>query len=84
MFEVAMSIVLVRQAEREQYSVYYISYLFKRGELLYTGLEKLTLRLTLIARGLRPYFPSHPIVVLIDIPLGCILNQPKITMRLIK
>lgn len=59
-----MSTVLIRQEDNKQYLMYYISYLFKGAELRYTALEKLTLGLTLTTRWLRPYFLSHPIVVL--------------------
>lgn len=58
MFEVVVSAMLVWQEEEEQYPVNYISYLFKGPELRYTGLEKLTIGLTLTARRLHPYFRS--------------------------
>lgn len=70
-----MSTMLIRQEDNKQYLVYYINYLFKGAELLYTALEKLTLWLTLTTRRLRPYFLSHHIVVLTDMPLGHILSR---------
>lgn len=64
--------------------MYYISYLFKETKLRYTGLEKLTMGLTLIARRLHPHFLSHLIVVLTDTPLEYILSNPEAMGRRIK
>lgn len=64
--------------------MYYISYLFMGAKLHYTGLEKLTMGLTLTVQRLHSYFLSHPIMVLIDTLLGHILNHLEVTGRLIK
>lgn len=79
MFEAVISAVLIKQDRANQHSVYYISYLFKRAKLCYINLKKLTSGLILAARRLRPYFLSHPIVVMIDTPLECMLTHLEVT-----
>ncbi|XP_042400229.1 uncharacterized protein LOC121990029 [Zingiber officinale] len=56
----------------------------KDAEFHYTGLEKLAFTLVLVARRLRPYFLAHPIVVMINSPLGRVLLNPEASNRLIK
>ncbi|XP_073017818.1 uncharacterized protein [Primulina eburnea] len=54
------------------------------AESRYSGLEKLALALVVTARRLKPYFLSHPIVVLTNSPLGRILTHSDISGRLVK
>ncbi|XP_075499245.1 uncharacterized protein LOC142537629 [Primulina tabacum] len=73
--EEAVSLVLVKPEGSIQQPVYYVSHALKGTEIRYSGLEKLALALVMTARRLRPYFQSHPIVVLTNIPLGRILTH---------
>ncbi|XP_073047725.1 uncharacterized protein [Primulina eburnea] len=82
--EAAVSSVLVRQKGTEQNPVYYISHALKGAELRYTTVEKLALALITTARRLRPYFLSHPIMVLTNSPLGKIMTHADISGRLVK
>ncbi|XP_073041970.1 uncharacterized protein [Primulina eburnea] len=82
--EAAVSSVLVRQKGTEQNPVYYISHALKGAELRYTTVEKLALALVTTARRLRPYFLSHPIMVLTNSPLGKIMTHADISGRLVK
>ncbi|GKV06415.1 hypothetical protein SLEP1_g18313 [Rubroshorea leprosula] len=69
----AISSVLVREEAKQQKSIYYIS------SVLHGALAVVT-----SARKLRPYFQSHPIIVLTDQPLQQILQKPECSGRLIK
>ncbi|GKV28094.1 hypothetical protein SLEP1_g37185 [Rubroshorea leprosula] len=54
------------------------------AELRYPITEKAALAIVTSARKLRPYFQSHPIIVLTDQPLRQILQKPECSGRLIK
>ncbi|XP_073270718.1 uncharacterized protein [Primulina huaijiensis] len=82
--ETAVSSVLIRQRGTEQSPVYYTSHALKGAELRYTVVEKLALALVTTARRLRPYFLSHPIMVLTNSPLGKIMTHADISGRLVK
>ncbi|XP_075499207.1 uncharacterized protein LOC142537588 [Primulina tabacum] len=82
--EGAVSSVLVKLDGSVQQSVYYVSHALKGAEIRYSGLEKLALALVMTARRLRPYFLSHPIVVLTNSPLGRILTHSDMSGRLVK
>ncbi|XP_075507599.1 uncharacterized protein LOC142544436 [Primulina tabacum] len=73
--ERAVSSVLVKLEGSTQQPVCYVLYALKGVEIRYSELEKLALALVMIARHLRPYFLSHPIVVLTNSPLGRILTH---------
>ncbi|XP_075521096.1 uncharacterized protein LOC142554295 [Primulina tabacum] len=82
--EGAVSSVLVKLDGSVQQPVYYVSHALKGAEIRYSGLEKLALALVMTARRLRPYFLSHPIVVLTNSPLGRILTHSDMSGRLVK
>ncbi|GKU97131.1 hypothetical protein SLEP1_g10311 [Rubroshorea leprosula] len=60
----AISSVLVREEARQQKPIYYISSVLHGAELRYTIAEKAALVVVTSARKLRPYFQSHPIIVI--------------------
>ncbi|XP_074556284.1 uncharacterized protein LOC141812149 [Curcuma longa] len=80
----ALGSVLVKHEGQTQLPIYFASHLLKDAETRYTSLEKLALALTLMARRLRPYFLSHPIVVLTNSGLGRILLNLDAFERLVK
>ncbi|GKV15413.1 hypothetical protein SLEP1_g26207 [Rubroshorea leprosula] len=80
----AISSVLVREEARQQKPIYYISSMLHGAELRYPIVEKAALAVVTSARKLRPYFQSHPIIVLTDQPLRQILQKPECSGRLIK
>ncbi|XP_022876949.1 uncharacterized protein LOC111395179 [Olea europaea var. sylvestris] len=80
----AESRVLVKEKGRVQQLVYYVSKVLLDVETRYTLAEQLTLALVIAARKLRPYFQSHPIVVLTNQPLRHILQKSDISGRLFK
>ncbi|GKV52226.1 hypothetical protein SLEP1_g58817 [Rubroshorea leprosula] len=54
------------------------------AEQRYPIVEKAALAVIVTARKLRPYFQSHPIIVMTDQPLRQILQKPECSGRLIK
>ncbi|GLT62786.1 hypothetical protein SLA2020_353960 [Shorea laevis] len=80
----AISSVLVREEGKQQRPVYYISSVLHGAEVRYSIAEKAALAVVTSARKLRPYFQSHPIIVLTDQPLRQILQKPECSGRLIK
>ncbi|KAL0447290.1 UNVERIFIED_CONTAM: hypothetical protein Slati_1856900 [Sesamum latifolium] len=55
----AISSVLVREQEKIQNPVYYVSKMLQGAEKRYRQIEKLALALVVTARKLKPYFQSH-------------------------
>ncbi|XP_074374210.1 uncharacterized protein LOC141714597 [Apium graveolens] len=82
--EQAVSAVLVKEEQKLQKPVYYVSKVLHGAELNYSTTEKFTLALITASRKLRPYFQAHKIEVLTDQPLRNILHSPKASGRLIK
>ncbi|XP_073294623.1 uncharacterized protein [Primulina huaijiensis] len=82
--EYAVSLVLIQEERTDQNPVYYASHALRGPELRYTELEKIALSLIITTRKLRPYFLSHPIIVLTSSSLGKIMNNPDILGRLVE
>ncbi|GKV40104.1 hypothetical protein SLEP1_g47775 [Rubroshorea leprosula] len=80
----AISLVLVREEAKQQKPIYYISSVIHGAELRYPIAGKAALAVVTSARKLRPYFQSHPIIVLTDQPLRQILQKLECSGRLIK
>ncbi|XP_075473861.1 uncharacterized protein LOC142504905 [Primulina tabacum] len=82
--EYAVSSVLVKEEGADQKPVYYVSHALRGAELKYSEVEKIALALVMTARKLRPYFLSHPIMVLTNSPLGRIMTHTEVSGRMIK
>ncbi|XP_075473890.1 uncharacterized protein LOC142504936 [Primulina tabacum] len=67
-----------------QQPVYYVSHAHKGTEIRYSALENLALALVMTVRRLRPYFLSHPILVLTKSSLGRILTHSDMCGHLVK
>ncbi|KAL2232086.1 UNVERIFIED_CONTAM: Ribonuclease HI [Sesamum indicum] len=80
----AVSSVLVREEGGRQSPVYYVSKMLQGAEKKYIQIEKLALALVITARKLRPYFQSHPIVVLTNHPLKQVMAKPDTSGRMVK
>ena len=65
----------VKEENKVQWSVYYISKRLIDAETIYPEMEKLTLALVIAMRKLRPYFHSHPVWVLTNYPLMHVLQK---------
>nr|KYP67307.1 Retrovirus-related Pol polyprotein from transposon 17.6 [Cajanus cajan] len=81
--ENAINAVIVQEHQKVQTSIYFISQVLQDIEKRYQMIEKLALALVTAARGLRPYFQSHQVVVKIDCPIKQILRKPKLSGRMI-
>ena len=76
--EHAVSTVLIREEDKMQWLIYYVSKALLDAETRYTDMEKLVLVLVLAmaAKKLRPYFQPHKVIVLTSYPLKRILEKP--------
>ncbi|KAF8085007.1 hypothetical protein N665_0686s0001 [Sinapis alba] len=79
-----VSSVLVKEDRGEQHPVFYTSKRLTDAETRYPTLERMALAIVTSARKLRPYFQSHSIVVLTDLPLRTILQNANQSGRLSK
>ena len=77
----AVSSVLVREEDRRQSPVYYVSRALLDTETRYSMMEKLALALVTSSKKLRPYFQCHPIVVVSNYPLRNVLHKPDLSGR---
>ncbi|GKV36263.1 hypothetical protein SLEP1_g44412 [Rubroshorea leprosula] len=80
----AISSVLVRKEGKQQKPVYYTKSVLYRAEIRYSIAKKATLAIVTSAKKLRPYFQSHPIIVLTDQPFRQILQKQECSGGLIK
>ena len=67
----AVSAVLIREEDKVQWPVYYVSKVLLDAETRYSEIERLSLTLVTRARKLLPYFQAHPIVV----PTGHLIEK---------
>ncbi|XP_071906201.1 uncharacterized protein [Coffea arabica] len=82
--EGAISAVLVREENKVQKPIYYVSRALQGAEARYSAVERYVLALVHAARKLRTYFQAHPVVVMTDQPLKQILSKPESSDRLVK
>ncbi|GKV51566.1 hypothetical protein SLEP1_g58208 [Rubroshorea leprosula] len=81
--EEAVSSVLLREENKNQKPICYVSKVLQGAKQNYPLAEKAAFALVCIARKLRAYFQSHQIVVYTDFPLRKILQKPELSGRLI-
>ena len=75
----AVSAALIREENKIQRLVYYISQAFQGAKARYPWIEKITFALIVASRKLRPYFQANPIVVITDQPIKKAMNKPEAT-----
>ena len=75
---------LVREEEKVQWPIYYVSKRLLDAEISYPELEKLLVALMVASRKLRPYFHAHSIEVLTNYPLCQVLQKLEASGRLLK
>ena len=73
-----VSSVLVKEADRVQRPIYYVSKILQGAETRYPQIEKLAYAPVVAARKLRPYFQAHTVIVLADKPLRQVLLKPEV------
>ncbi|GKV37609.1 hypothetical protein SLEP1_g45619 [Rubroshorea leprosula] len=81
--EEAVSSVLLREENKRQKPICYVSKVLQGAEQNYPLAEKAAFALVCTARKLRAYFQSHQIVVYTDLPLRKILQKPELSGQLI-
>ncbi|GLU08947.1 hypothetical protein SLE2022_258280 [Rubroshorea leprosula] len=79
----AVSSVLLREQDKQQKPICYISKVLQGAERNYPIAEKAAFALVYTARKLRAYFQSHEIIVYTDLPLKKILQKLELSDRLI-
>ena len=84
MGEEGVSAVLIREENKVQKPVYYVSRALQGVEARYSVVKRYVLTLVHAVRKLRSYFQSHPIVVVTDQPLKQILSKPDVSGRMVK
>ena len=77
-----VSATLVREEEKIQRPVYYLSRALHGAEERYPPMEKLAFVLVTAAHKLKPYFQAHTVNVLNDKPLRRAMSNPETAGRL--
>ena len=80
----AVSAALIREENRLQLPVYYVSQAFQGAEARYPRIEKITFALIVASRKLRPYFQANPIIVMTYQPIKKAMNKPKAIGRMVQ
>ncbi|GAA0175758.1 hypothetical protein LIER_28872 [Lithospermum erythrorhizon] len=83
-FEPTLSSILIREEEKVQSPVYYVSRVKRGAEARYPLTENLVFYLIVAVRKLKPYFEAHPVEVITDKPLRQILENPSRSGRIVK
>ena len=65
----AVNAALVREEEKVQKPVYYVSPALRGAEERYPPMEKLAFALVTTARKFKPYFQAYIVIILTDNPL---------------
>ena len=78
----AVSLVLIREDNGLQMSVYYVSKLLHEAEIRYSPLEKAIQAVVHASRKLPHYFQAHIVVVLTQLPLKFVLRTANYTGRI--
>ncbi|XP_023911882.1 uncharacterized protein LOC112023510 [Quercus suber] len=80
----AVSDALIREQDKKQLPVYYVSQTFQGAEARYPRIEKITFALIVASRKLRPYFQANPIKVMTDQPIKKAMNKPEAAGRMVQ
>ena len=80
----ALSALLVKEKEKLQKIIYYVSKVLHGAELNYSTIKKIVLAMITTSRKLQPYSQAHTIKILIDQPLRNVIHIPRASGRLIK
>nr|AAY99339.1 pol-polyprotein [Silene latifolia] len=79
-----VSAVIIREEDKQQHPIYFISHTLLAAETNYPLIEKAAFAVVVAARKLKPYFNAHPVTVLTDQPLEKALENFEKSGRLIK
>lgn len=76
--------MLIRDEDRIQKLIYYISHVLQDVETRYSNFAKLIYRLVLATRKLHSYFQAHHVIVMTNQPMQQIFSKPNAMGRLLK
>ena len=79
-----VSAALIREENRVQLIVYYVSQAFQRAEARYSRMEKIVFGLIVASQKICPYFYDIPILVMMDQPIKKVMNKPEAAGRLVQ
>ena len=80
----AVSAALIREENKVQLPVYYVSQTFQGAEARYPRIEKITFALIMALRKIRPYFQANPIIVMTNQPIKKAMNKPETAGRMVQ
>ena len=75
---------MVREKDRKQLPIYYVSQAFQGAKAKYPRIEKIAFALIVVSRKLRPYFQANPILVMTDQPIKKSMNKPEAARRMVQ
>ena len=79
----AVSAALIREEDRKQLPIYYVSQAFQEAEFRYPKIEKIAFALIVASRKLRQYFQANPIPVMTDQLIKKSMKQPEAVGRMV-
>ena len=79
-----VSAALIREENRIQLPVYYVSQVFQGANARCPRMENIVFALIIASRKLHPYFQANPILVMIDQPIKKATNKPEAARRLVQ
>ena len=80
----AVGAALIREENKVQLPVYYVSQAFQGAEAQYPHIEKIIFALIVASRKIRPYFQANPIIVMTDQPIKKAMNKPEAVGRMVQ
>ena len=80
----AVSAALIREEDKKQLPVYYVSQAFQGAEFGYPRIKKIAFTLIVASRKLRQYFQVSPILVMTDQPIKKSMNKPEAAGRMVQ
>ena len=75
---------LIREEDKKQLPVYYVSQAFQGTKAKYPRIEKIAFALIVASRKLRPYFQVNPILLITNQPIKKSMNKPEAVRRLVQ
>ena len=80
----AVSATLIREEDKKQLPIYYVSQAFQGAEAKYPRIEKIAFALIVASCKLRPYFQVNPILVMMNQPIKNSMNKPEAVGRMVQ
>ena len=75
---------MIREENKVQLPVYYVSQAFQGAEARYPCIENITFALIVASRKLCPYFQANPIIVMMDQPIKKAMNKPEAAGQMVQ